>query len=224
MSNDRYDVLATDYDGTLAHDGRVDASTVGALERAKAAGLRLVLVTGRELADLSNTFPRLDLFDRVVAENGAVLFDPWTSYVRSLAPAPPTALVERLQRQHVPVSAGRAIVATVDAYRREVQEALRDLRLDCHIIENKTAIMVLPAGVTKASGLSAALAELGLSSERAVGIGDAENDVALLEACGLAVAVANALPEVKRIADLVTQGSRGIGVEETIERLLSLAP
>ena len=60
----RYHALATDYDGTLAHDGRVDEDTLAGLQKLLASGRRLVLVTGRELPDLQQTFPRLDLFER----------------------------------------------------------------------------------------------------------------------------------------------------------------
>ena len=65
--------LATDYDGTLAKDGRVDDSTVEALMNLKQSGRKLVLVTGRQLPDLACCFSGLDIFDRVVAENGACL-------------------------------------------------------------------------------------------------------------------------------------------------------
>jgi HAD superfamily hydrolase (TIGR01484 family) len=63
----RYIALACDYDGTLAHDGRVSAATIAALERVRASGRKLLLVTGRQLDDLGTVFDRLDLFDRVVA-------------------------------------------------------------------------------------------------------------------------------------------------------------
>jgi|Tabmets5t2r1_1033131.scaffolds.fasta_scaffold25787_3 HAD superfamily hydrolase (TIGR01484 family) len=72
----RYHVLATDYDGTLAHDGRVDDDTVAALKRLANTGRKLVLVTGRELDDLLAAFPQAELFDRIVAENGALLHHP----------------------------------------------------------------------------------------------------------------------------------------------------
>lgn len=64
--------LATDHDGTLAHDGAVAEATVELLEHFKRSGRKLILATGRELADLERVFSRLDLFDRVVAENGDV--------------------------------------------------------------------------------------------------------------------------------------------------------
>jgi NADH-quinone oxidoreductase subunit G/NADP-reducing hydrogenase subunit HndD len=45
----QYYALATDYDGTLAKDGRVDEYTIDVLKRFQASGRKLVLVTGREL-------------------------------------------------------------------------------------------------------------------------------------------------------------------------------
>ena len=70
--------LATDYDGTLAHDGVVDGPTVEALNDFKRSGRKLILVTGRELPDLRRVFPHLELFDTAVVENGALLFTPST--------------------------------------------------------------------------------------------------------------------------------------------------
>jgi hydroxymethylpyrimidine pyrophosphatase-like HAD family hydrolase len=89
------------------------------------------------------------------------------------------------------------------------------------VIYNKDAVMVLPLGVSKATGLSAALAELALPESDVVGIGDAENDQAFLSKCGLSVAVANAIPEPKRRVDRVTVGEDGSGVVETIYKLLA---
>ena len=216
----RYTAIATDYDGTLAHDGKVDESTIGALVRANEAGLVNILVTGRELADLFNTFPQPALFKRIVAENGAVLYDPSTQAVRTLSVPPPPALLARLARQSVPVSVGHTIVATVTPHEHAVLAAIRELSLEWHIIFNKGSVMALPVNVSKATGLAAVLEELGLASEDVVGIGDAENDQAFLAACGLSVAVANALPVVKEAADIVTRHARGAGVEELIDRLL----
>jgi hydroxymethylpyrimidine pyrophosphatase-like HAD family hydrolase len=217
----RYDALATDYDGTIAHDGIVDQATVDALFRARDAGLRVVLVTGRELSDLFNTFAHSSVFEMIVAENGAVLYDPTTAAVRSIASPPPPSLLERLAQENVPVSVGHSIVATVEPYEHQVLAAIRDLGLEWHVIFNKGSVMALPADITKASGLAAALATLRLEPARVIGVGDAENDQAFLRACGLAVAVANALPSVKEIAHLVTDGARGAGVAELIARILS---
>jgi hydroxymethylpyrimidine pyrophosphatase-like HAD family hydrolase len=217
----KFRALATDYDGTIAFDGSVDDETLAALTRARAEGVRLIMVTGRELPDLFNTFAHPDLFDRIVAENGAVLYEPETKTVSSIAPPAPPALIARLQEASVPISVGHSIVATVEPFEHQVLAAIRDLGLEWHVIFNKGAVMALPADITKATGLTPALAALNLAPEQVVGVGDAENDQAFLRMCGLAVAVNNALPAVKEIAHVVTAGARGAGVSELIDRLLA---
>ena len=105
----KYAALATDYDGTIASDGRVDEPTVAALARARACGVRLLLITGRELADVFNVFDRHTVFDFIVAENGAVLFDVAGRVTEDLGGAPPPNLLSLLAAQRVPVSVGRSI-------------------------------------------------------------------------------------------------------------------
>jgi HAD superfamily hydrolase (TIGR01484 family) len=212
--------LATDYDGTLAHDGVVERATVQALERFKSTGRRVILVTGRELPHLKDVFPDLDLFDLVVAENGALVYDPHTKRERVIGPAPPAAFVERLRQGGVtPLSVGRVIIATWDPHGPAVLSAIRDFGLEHQIIFNKGAVMVLPPGVNKAAGLEVSLRMLGLSSHNVVAVGDAENDHAFLHACGCSAAVANALPLVKEAADIRLSGDHGAGVCELMERV-----
>jgi hypothetical protein len=109
----------------------------------------------------------------------------------------------------------------VRPYETTVLEVIRELGLELEIIFNKDAVMVLPTGTTKCTGLAAALQELELSLHNVVGIGDGENDHAFLRASECAVAVANAVPALKQIADWTTRGARGKGVEELIDRLLA---
>ena len=212
--------VATDYDGTIAHHGSVKAETVAALKRCKESGRRLILLTGRELPDLKSVFSDIKLFDRVVAENGALIYDPATEEEHVLAPAPPAIFVERLKERKVqPLSVGRSIVATWEPNETTVLEVIRDLGLELQIIFNKGAVMVLPPGMNKAAGLEAALRELEISPHNVVGVGDAENDHSFMHACGCAAAVANALPMVKEAADIRLVGDHGDGVIELIERL-----
>ena len=217
----RYLALATDYDGTLAEQGTVRPATVGALERLKKSGRRLILVTGRELHDLMSVFDRLDLFDLVVAENGALLYQPQTREETPLTGPPPPELAQKLREAGAtPLGVGRVIVATREPYEVAALRAVHELGLEWQVIFNKGAVMLLPSGVNKQTGLLAALEPLGLSMRNTVAVGDAENDHAMLAASECGVAVANALPVLKEHADLVTRGARGYGVEELIERLL----
>ena len=217
----RYLALATDYDGTLAEGGEVRPATIAALERLRESGRRLILVTGRELRDLQSVFDRLGTFDLVVAENGALLYDPRTREETPLAAAPPPELASKLRAAGAtPLGIGRVIVATREPYEVAALRAIQELGLEWQVIFNKGAVMLLPSGVNKQTGLAAALEQLGLSLRNTVSIGDAENDHAMLTASECGVAVANALPALKGHADLVTLGARGHGVEELIGRLL----
>ncbi len=217
----RYLALATDYDGTLATDGAVDTATVAALERVVASGRKLILVTGRTLDDLARVFPRLDLFHRVVAENGALLYRPAAREEKQLGETPPPEFIEALRARGVqPLSIGRSIVATWEPHEATTLDVIRALGLELQVIFNKGAVMVLPAGVNKGTGLAAALDELDLSPHNAVAMGDAENDHAFLSLCECSVAVANALPLLKERADIVTDGARGAGVAELVDQLV----
>jgi hydroxymethylpyrimidine pyrophosphatase-like HAD family hydrolase len=221
MPQSRLRALATDYDGTIAHHGIVPPATLEALGRLKAAGFRLILVSGRELNDLRTVFPELGMFDLAVLENGGMIFHPTTEKIELLAGGPPEKFVARLREAGLPLSVGHAIVATWEPHEVKVLEVIHELGLELQVIFNKGAVMILPSGVNKATGLTAALKQLGLEPAEVAGVGDAENDHSFLEICGLSVAVANALPSIKEKVQMVTQQDHGAGVNELIERLLA---
>jgi len=217
----RYVCLTCDYDGTIARNGRVAQTTLQALEKVRSSGRRLILATGRELDDLIAVFPEVSLFERIVAENGGLLYRPASKEQVLLADPPPAEFVEELARRGVePLSVGRCVVATWHPHETTVLEVIHTMSLELQIIFNKNAVMVLPSGINKGTGLRVALNELGLSPHNVVGVGDAENDHAFLGLCECGVAVGNALPALKERADWVTAHSHGAGVEEVIQALL----
>jgi hydroxymethylpyrimidine pyrophosphatase-like HAD family hydrolase len=217
----RYLVLACDFDGTLATDGTVRDETFAALQRLRESGRKLILVTGREIDDLLKVFPRIDIFDRVVAENGALLYRPANREHKTLGEAPSAEFVQALRAAGIsPLSVGHCIVSTWQPHESKVLETIRDLGLELQVIFNKGAVMILPSGVNKATGLEAALLELGLSPHNCVGVGDAENDHALIRLSECGVAVGNALPLVQERADWVTRGRNGDGVVQLIDKLI----
>jgi 3-deoxy-D-manno-octulosonate 8-phosphate phosphatase KdsC-like HAD superfamily phosphatase len=162
------------------------------------------------------------MFDAIVAENGGVYLRPPARTPRRLGPPPPAALLEQLRERGVdPVVAGEVVVATLVTHESEALAAVRTLGLDLEAVFNKTALMLLPAGIDKGSGLDVALAELGVPPADAVAIGDGENDLPLLARCGLAVAVGGAVPALAEAADVVTRGRNGAGVVELAAALLA---
>jgi hydroxymethylpyrimidine pyrophosphatase-like HAD family hydrolase len=217
----RYCVLAVDYDGTIASHGAVAESTIQALTRVRDSGRKLVLVTGRHLPDLRNVFPALEVFHKVVVENGGLVYDPSTGEEKPLCEAPNQGLMDVLTKRGVQFSAGRCILATWEPNHLPVLDAIKELGLDHQVIFNKGAVMVLPSGVNKASGLAAALKELRMSPHNSVAVGDAENDHPFLALSACGVAVANALLALKERADFVTTQSNGAGVRELIDQLLA---
>jgi hydroxymethylpyrimidine pyrophosphatase-like HAD family hydrolase len=218
----RYHVLAADYDGTLAHHGRIEDATWAALRRLRDSGRRVIMVTGRRLDELLELLPEPGLFTRIVAENGALIYDPETKGVRTLAEPPPPRFTEELRARGVErIANGHVIVATWEPHQDTVLHVIRDLGLELQVVFNKGAVMILPTGVNKATGLVAALTELGLSPHNVAGIGDAENDHAMVMASECGVAVANALPALKDTADLVTARDHGEGVTELIDRIIA---
>jgi phosphoglycolate phosphatase (TIGR01487 family) len=214
-------LLATDYDGTLAHDGEVDNETLDALERLQTSGRKLLLVTGRHLPDLCKVFFGLDLFDRVILENGGVLYNPRAREERLLCDPVDPRLVAALKKRNIPCDVGRTVIATSRPYDTVVLAAIRDLGLDLQIIFNKESVMVLPSGVDKGTALEWVLDELSISIHNVVSVGDAENDLPFLRISGLSAAVANALPSVKEQADIVLSKAQGEGVSDLIDRLIA---
>jgi phosphoglycolate phosphatase (TIGR01487 family) len=218
----RYRALACDYDGTLATDSRIPPPVLHSLESLRGTGRKLILVTGRQLLDLMTLIPNIQLFDRIVAENGAVLYRPASDQEITLAVPPSTSFLNALAAHHVqPLQFGRVIIATHTPQELEVVKVIKELGLEMTLSFNKGGVMILPAGVNKGSGLTVALAELGLAPEQVVAVGDAENDHTLLEASGVRVAVANAVPALKQHAQIVTTQPAGEGVRELIEELIA---
>ncbi len=213
--------LAVDYDGTIAENGSVPPEVCASLTTLKNSGRKLLLVTGRELQALKHHFPQLDLFDLVIAENGALLYDPTTDTEELIADPASTELVSRLRDKGVsPLSIGRSVIATWHPFENAVITSIREMGLELQITFNKDAIMILPPCVNKASGLMAALRRLGISELNVVGVGDAENDHAFLSICGCAAAVNNAIESIKSSADLCLSHDHGQGVCELVDMLL----
>ncbi len=204
--------VAIDYDGTLTDGPRPGPAVLEAVRTARSGGLKVLLVTGRILSELRADFPDVDQhFDAIVAENGAVVSRPGRN-ARMLAEPIPMALDEALARRSVTVRRGRVLLAGWAADGAAILEEIGRLGLECLILHNRGALMVLPPGTSKGTGLFEALGDLGISYHSSVAIGDAENDHSLLETCEIGVAVSNAIDSLKAQADVVLAEPDGRGV------------
>src|SRR4051794_16448526 len=220
LANRQYSLIAIDGDGTIVVDGKMPTSTRHALQRARAGGVLLVLVTGETFQQLEE-FPGVDMFDLVVAENGAVLINPVTRAETVLGRKPPADLVAALKEAGLTrLNVGQSIVSTKVDSAELLEAVVARQNIDWHVVRNRRDAMILPSGIDKASGLAVALQELRVPAAEAVAIGDAENDAAMFQLCGLGVAVADAVPFLKQRSDLVTRGGGGHALAEVVERLL----
>lgn len=226
-----FDSLICDYDGTLSSDGSLSRRMVEALTRWRATGRTVVLDTGRTLPHLYgqggiHRRRDIELFDRVVAENGAILWDPQTDRVTVLGAPPSPEVTRRLHDAgitgivlgwasiHIPLAA--APVAT---------RVLAGVRTDVHTVTAPEHLIVLRRGVDKVSGMRAALADMNRPRSHSIAVGDGANDLTLLNravsGCGLTVAVANAIRPAREVADITTGGAACDGVIELIDSVLS---
>jgi hydroxymethylpyrimidine pyrophosphatase-like HAD family hydrolase len=218
----RHRVLACDFDGTLAIEGVWSDETIKALERVAAAGIRLILVTGRTREELADVFDPGSLFDEIVVENGAVVVDAAIGAEHLLAPRIPPALVAEFERTGVsPLIVGRVLCSTNWSQEAKLSAAIARLGVDRQVVRNRDSAMVLPPGISKRTGLEAALQSMGESPAATVAVGDGENDIPLFAVAGVSVAVANAVDALKARADVVLTEPNGRGVQTLAAALVA---
>jgi hydroxymethylpyrimidine pyrophosphatase-like HAD family hydrolase len=216
----RVRALALDYDGTIASAGALDPDARMAIEEVRSQGIIVIIVTGRMLDDLRTVAGDLRLVDAVVAENGAVVaFPAWDSRSLRLAPPPSSELVQDLRARGFHIDAGESVIAAQGSIAYDVLQSIRTRELPLVLVFNGESLMVLPQSVSKGTGLREALRLLGESPHNAVGIGDRENDHALLHSCGTGVAVGCGSETLKATAQIVLEGSGPPAVAEFLRSI-----
>jgi hydroxymethylpyrimidine pyrophosphatase-like HAD family hydrolase len=214
-------VLALDYDGTIARDDRVDPSVLDAIAEARRRGIAVMLVTGRRLDDLRRVAGELHFVDGVVAENGALVHFPDGGLTTTLAPPIPPSFVARLQKQGIPFERGHCLVDADARFAPQLLDAIRELELPIVLLFNRSRVMALTQGVSKATGLSVGLETLRRSPRNAVAVGDAENDHELLRLAEVGAAVEWGSPSLRSAADIVIPGDGPRAVGDFIRRIAS---
>ncbi len=241
----QYKLLALDLDGTLLNEEReVSARNRETIQKAVEAGVTVCVSTGRGMKSALEHVATLDLRGPFVTANGS---EVWRTRDELLSRAILShATVERLLR--VADETGVWFWAyTVDGLLKKEEfdgnitrtqwlkmgfydeDAVRlraahaaiadwpELEISNSHVQN---IEINPHGVTKATGLQQICDALGISFAQVIACGDSLNDVAMIQAAGLGVAMGNAQPAVKAIADWVTLSNDEDGVALVIEKYL----
>jgi len=211
--------LALDYDGTIARSDRVEPGMREAIAFARSRGVTVLLATGRILDDLRRVAGELHFVDGVIAENGAVLHFPESDHTSLLAPTVPQAFLDELARRGVACRAGTSLVDANASDAPVILDVIRSLELPLVLIFNKGRVMTMPQGVSKGTGLRAALDILRLSARNTLAIGDAENDHELLRLAEVGVAVPWGSAALRATADLTLAGDSTAAVATYVRDL-----
>jgi hydroxymethylpyrimidine pyrophosphatase-like HAD family hydrolase len=214
-------VIALDYDGTIARNDVLDPSVRDAIAAARTQGITVILVTGRILSELRRVAGDLHFVDAVVAENGAVVHFPDSGRISTLAPPVPPGFIAELRQRGIPFGAGECLVDADVKEAPRLLDTIRALEQPLVLIFNAGRVMVVSQGVSKATGLHAALDTLRLSTHNAVAIGDAENDHELLRIVEVGVAVQWGSPALRAAADVVLEGTSPASVAAYVRTIAS---
>lgn len=212
-------VIALDYDGTISRGDILNPSVRDAIAAARSQGIVVLLVTGRILDELRRVAGDLHFVDGVVAENGAVVHFPDSGRTSALAPRVPESFVAELRHRGLSFRAGQCLVDAAASDAPRLLEVIRALELPLVLIFNRSRVMTSPQGVSKATGLHAALETLRLSPRNALAIGDAENDHELLRLAEVGVAVEWGSLALRAAADVVLSGEGPPAVAEYVRTL-----
>src|SRR5688572_31281539 len=199
--------VAIDYDGTIAVNGAFDPGARDAIAQLRLHGIAVVLVTGRRLDDLKTVGGNLGCFNAIVAENGAVLYFPESGRHAVIGHAPSPRFMNALLQRGVDIAVGDSVIETDAGRATSVLDVIRALEQPQILSFNRSRLMVLPPGIAKSVGLARVLSTLRLSIHNTIGIGDAENDHDLLDACEVGVAVEWGSPALRVVADEVIPGT-----------------
>lgn len=211
--------MAFDFDGTLAEDGQVPPELEAALERCRAGSHALFLVTGRRFETVS--LGRLgELFTGIVWENGAVLAHCASGEIYLPFGQLNPRLLKALEEAEVPFERGLAIAATWSPHDKVVWRVLgtHPYGGGAAVEYNKGAVMIVPPGAAKGAGLERLLNICGFSARNLAAFGDAENDLSMLTLAEVGVAVADAVPAVRDMADVIAVARGPAGVLEVLQR------
>jgi hydroxymethylpyrimidine pyrophosphatase-like HAD family hydrolase len=212
-------VIALDYDGTIARDGVLDPAVREAIGEVRRQGVAVVMVTGRRLNELHALGGALTCFDAIVGENGAVAEFPLSGRRTVLGHRPSRAFVDELRARGIPIETGECVIEADARWAGALLDVIRAMEQPLILAFNRGRVMVLPQAVGKSTGLRHALFALRMSIHNAIGIGDAENDHDLLDACEVGAAVAWGSATLRAVADEIVPGTGPSAVAAYIRRV-----
>ncbi len=214
----KIEAIVCDYDRTLTDESLVlSLNAVTSLKSARKNGIKVFIASGRRLPFLVDVTAGRGFVDAIIAENGAVIYDPVNGAKILLGEG-----LEELKSAFADVDfveVEEVIVATTRPYLKDVKEIIETNGLSVDIELNRDDVMIMPKGIDKGSGIVKAAEIYRIDRKNLAGIGDAENDLKMFGVAGVKVAVANAVDALKDEADIVCSEPYGDGVTEFVQSL-----
>ncbi len=217
-----FKAIAVDVDGTITFSDRsIDCRAVEALRGVK---VPVVIATGNVLCSARAAAKLVGTSGFVIAENGGV--------VECGKVECDTSHMKQCEEAFVLLSRHFALERLDPEYRKTEIGLRRDFDVekarklltgfpDIDIVDTGFAVHIKSRKINKGTGLNRIAQLMGLSARDFMAIGDSPNDVEMLHASGFGVAVGNAHPDLKKVADLVTRGEHGAGVAEALRHILN---
>ncbi|MCY9591377.1 HAD family phosphatase [Paenibacillus chitinolyticus] len=238
----QYKLVALDMDGTLLNEEKqVSPANREAIYAALEAGVTVIFSTGRGVQSALPYAEELKLQTPIVSVNGSEVWKaPHDLLKRTLLDLD---LVRRMYDLAIEHDTWYWAYSVEGMYNRDkwAEDITKPEWLKFGFYtENKESLEIIrgelarwgeleitnshpdnlelnPKGISKASGIEEVCKLLGIEMSQVIAMGDSENDIAMIRAAGLGVAMGNAQDGVKRIADLVTVTNDEDGVAKIIQ-------
>ncbi|TLS50816.1 HAD family phosphatase [Paenibacillus antri] len=239
----KYKLIATDLDGTLLTDDKtITDETKRWLRYAAEQGVAVIFSTGRGMQTAEAYWRELELRSPMVLLNGAEIWSgPGKLHKRIFLPRETVRRLhgiavargewywgysvesltnhegwtpEMFDRDWMKFGIGCADLQRLEEIRQDL-EGWGTLEITRSALTN---LEISVKGVTKESGVREVCSLLGFGMPDVIALGDHHNDIRLLQAAGLGVAMGNADPRVKSIADAVTSTNNEEGVARAIRK------
>lgn len=221
--------LVTDVDGTITdRRRRINTAAVETIRSLVDVGIEVVLASGNTVCFMDGLCKMVGTDGTIIGENGGVYRRTFSGTLRipgdkNACLAAFEILKDYFTEKGVELELYSAQYRFADvAFARniapdEARTVIRDHDLPVRVLDTGFAIHLQAPGINKGTALRDLAGEMGLSPSEMMAIGDSENDIEMLEAAGIGVAVANAPAATRAAADRVTKESYGDGFVEAVK-------
>jgi phosphoglycolate phosphatase (TIGR01487 family) len=222
--------LVTDVDGTITdRRRRINTEAVETIRTLVDAGIEVVLASGNTVCFMDGLCKMVGTDGTIIGENGGVYRREFTGALRipgdqKACLAAFETLADHFSEKGIELELFSAQYRFADvAFARnidpeEARAVIRDHHHPVRVLDTGFAIHIQALGVNKGTALRELAGTMGILPSEMMAVGDSENDIEMLEAAGIGVAVRNAPAPTQSAADWVTEAAYGDGFVEAVRK------